>query len=285
MSTKKKPHFVMLHNWFLDSDAWRRLTPNARCVYVALKRNYVGDNNGTISFSARQAGAAIGASHHTGNRAITELIDAGFVEVTEESNFNRKVKVARSYLLTEVPDDRPGRSRAPSKAFMRAPGKTKHSLMGEHDSRTHETVTAKTTAKTDEQSHPCDYEGPIEPGHSLTHATHVDIHHHTLPAEAAVEVPATDDQPPGLVAPDNAGRAGRRVASAELENTPILIAAAAEGVIPEVRRLLKGTPLERADYFRTLSGFSANDQMHSARRDLREYRKHLNADPRAKRAG
>jgi len=230
MSTKKKPHFVMLHNWFLDSEAWRRLTPNARCVYVAMKRCYVGDNNGSVSFSARQAGVAIGASHHTGNRALTELIDAKFVEVTEESNFNRKVKVARSYLLTEVPDDRPGRSRAPSKAFMRPTGKTKLSLMGEHDSRTHETEPSKSRSKTDEQSHPSDCEGGIETGHSLTHATHVDIHHHTLATDAADPVPTTDDKRPGAVAPHNASRDGGRVTtptpSPELINSLIVRRAA-----------------------------------------------------------
>lgn len=115
----KSPPFVQLPIWVLHSPAWVHLTPNARCIYVALKERYNGRNNGEIAFSAREAGEALNLSHHTGNRALAELIEHGFLEVTEESNFNRKVKLARCYLLTELPDDRPGRSRIASKAFMR----------------------------------------------------------------------------------------------------------------------------------------------------------------------
>lgn len=113
------PPFVQLHYWVLKSPAWARLTPNARCVYIALKARYNGLNNGSISFSAREAGAALNASHHTGNRALAELIEAGFIEVTEESSFNRKTKEARTYLLTEARDDRHGLSAIAKKAFMR----------------------------------------------------------------------------------------------------------------------------------------------------------------------
>ncbi len=171
------PAFVQLHHWLMDSPAWGSLSPNARCVYFALKRLYDGRNNGLISFSARQAGSALGATHHTGNRALTELVDAGFVEIAEQSDFNRKMKMARTYVLTEVPDDRPGRSRIASKAFMRVTQNLKHSRTGAHDSRMGATVTAKSAAKTVEQSHPCDCEAPFGVGHSRTHATHIDSNH------------------------------------------------------------------------------------------------------------
>jgi hypothetical protein len=171
------PSFVQLHHWLLSSPAWRALSANARCIYIELKGRYDGRNNGLISLSAREAGDAIGSSHHTGNRALTELVEAGFIEVAEQSDFNRKVKIARSYVLTEVPDDRPGRSRIASKAFLRAPQNLKHSLMGEHHSLTHETVSAKTGSKKPEQSHPCDCDPPISVIHSLTHETHIHLSH------------------------------------------------------------------------------------------------------------
>ena len=114
--------FVQLHHWFLNSTAWSTLSTNARCVYVAVKQRYNGQNNGTISFSSREAGAAIGRSHHAGARAMTELVDRGFLLVTEDSNFDRKHKLARQYLLTEVSDDRPGFSKVPLKLFMRGTG-------------------------------------------------------------------------------------------------------------------------------------------------------------------
>lgn len=115
----KSPPFVQLPIWVLQSPAWKHLTPNARCIYVAVKERYNGKNNGEISFSAREAGEALNLSHHTGNRALAELIEHGFLEVTEESNFNRKAKLARCYMLTELPDDRPGMSRIALKTFMR----------------------------------------------------------------------------------------------------------------------------------------------------------------------
>jgi hypothetical protein len=169
--------FVQLHNWLLDSPAWRALSPNARCVYLAVKRHYDGKNNGSISFSARQAGDAIGTSHHTGNRALAELIEAGFIEITEDSNFDRKVKIARSYLLTEAADDRPGQSRVASKTFMRMPAKENHSLTGERHSRAHETVPGNKAPKSTEQSHQRDCEPRKARGHSRTHETHIDIYH------------------------------------------------------------------------------------------------------------
>lgn len=116
---KKAGHFVQLEHYLLDTLAYRTLTPNARAVYVELKRRFNGRNNGTLALSARDAGDAIGATHHTGARALLELQEHGFIEITEESDFKRKVHVARAYLLTEYPDDRPGRSRIASKAFLK----------------------------------------------------------------------------------------------------------------------------------------------------------------------
>lgn len=111
------PPFVQLHKWLMATAAWQHLSPNDRCVYLALKARFNGSNNGRIAFSAREAGAAINASHHTGNRSLNNLVEHGFLIVTEDSDFNRKVKIARTYLLTELPDDRPGKSRIPSKDF------------------------------------------------------------------------------------------------------------------------------------------------------------------------
>jgi hypothetical protein len=141
----KRRKFVMLEHYLLDCSAWLDLSTNARCVYIDLRRRYNGKNNGFIAFSARDAGAALNRSHHTGNRALAELVDHGLIAVTENSDFNRKVKLARCYRLTEVRDDRPGASAIATKEFLRwqAPEKTKHSLTGENHSRTSETVTTK----------------------------------------------------------------------------------------------------------------------------------------------
>ncbi len=111
------PPFVQLHKWLMATAAWQHLAPNDRCVYIAIKARFNGTNNGTIAFSAREAGAAINASHHTGNRSLNSLVEHGFLTVTEDSDFNRKLKMARTYLLTELPDDRPNKSRIATKDF------------------------------------------------------------------------------------------------------------------------------------------------------------------------
>jgi hypothetical protein len=110
--------FVMLENWLMDSLAWKDLTPNAKVVYLALKRRFNGSNNGTIALGARAAGEALNKTHHSGNRALRELLSHGFLVVTAQSNFNRKTKEATEYRLTELADDRPGHSRAATKDFM-----------------------------------------------------------------------------------------------------------------------------------------------------------------------
>lgn len=112
-------HWVQLEHYLLDCLAWRTLSANAKIAYIELKRRYNGRNNGMISLSSREAGNAIGSSHHTGARALLELTEHGFIEIAEESDFNRKVHIARTYLLTEKRDDRPGHSAIPTKAFMR----------------------------------------------------------------------------------------------------------------------------------------------------------------------
>lgn len=112
-------HWVQLEHYLIDSAAYRALSPNARAVYTDLKRRYNGKNNGLISFSTREAAACIGFTNDTGARALKELLDHGFVEVTEDSNFSRKVRVARQYRLTEAADDRPGVSRIATKDFLK----------------------------------------------------------------------------------------------------------------------------------------------------------------------
>lgn len=141
-------HWVMLEHYLLDTPAWRHLTPNAKAVYVDLKRRYNGINNGLITYSAREAGEALGRHHATGARALLELQEHGFIVVTEDSDFNRKLKLAREYRLTEVRDDRPGLEAPPTKDFRHwQPRRNpEHSRTGETHSRSGATVNRKKVA-------------------------------------------------------------------------------------------------------------------------------------------
>ena len=147
MSRKEKraggaKHYVMMEHYMMDTPAWRSLSANAKVIYFEVKRRYNGKNNGLISFSAREAGDALNQSHQTGSRALNELQDHGFLVVTEDSTFMRKVKLAREYRLTEKRDDRPGLEAPPTKEFIRwRPSQNQNiSSIGEIHSSVHGTV-------------------------------------------------------------------------------------------------------------------------------------------------
>ncbi len=138
-------HWVQVEHYLMDTLAWRALSANAKVIYFEVKRRYNGTNNGTISFSAREAGAALNAHQTTGARALQELQEHGFLAVTEDSTFKRKVKLAREYRLTEKRDDRPGLEAPPTKEFIkwRPSENQNHSSTGAIHSITHATVSAK----------------------------------------------------------------------------------------------------------------------------------------------
>ena len=120
-------YWVQLEHYLLACPAYVALSANAKVVYTEVKRRYRGNNNGLISISSREAAEAIGQKthHSTGARALLELIEHGFIVVTEDSSFNRKVHLARQYRLTEVKDDRPGSKVLATKEFMRWAPKSK----------------------------------------------------------------------------------------------------------------------------------------------------------------
>ena len=137
-------HWVMLEHYLVDCAAWRDLSANARVVYFDIKRRYNGKNNGTIRFSAREAMQTLNAkSSDTGARALIELVDHGFIVVTEDSSFTRKHQIARSYRLTEAANDlplAPGESRVATKEFLKWPARKQNPVRPiEHDSPTHRT--------------------------------------------------------------------------------------------------------------------------------------------------
>jgi hypothetical protein len=140
-------HWVMLEHYLLACPAWRDLSSNARVVYIEAKRRYNGKNNGEIRLSTREAAAVLNASNDTGARAITELIDHGFLVVTEESAFTRKVHIARSYRLTEVAGNVSSEKPMATKEFLKWPvdgdsGKTSVRPIGRH-SLSHRTQEAR----------------------------------------------------------------------------------------------------------------------------------------------
>ena len=108
---------VRLYHWLLDSPAWKSLPPVERALYIELCQRFNGMNNGRIGLSVRNAGEALGVSKNSASRAFKTLVDHGFIEVTRKGHFDRKLRHASEWRLTEHPCDVTGE--LATKAFMR----------------------------------------------------------------------------------------------------------------------------------------------------------------------
>jgi hypothetical protein len=104
-SLKKKPRFVMLCHWQLNSAAWKDLDPVARTIYVELMKRYNGSNNGRIGYSARQAAQDGKISKDTAARGLRSLEAHGFIVAEKRGAFHCKVRHASEYRLTTYDSD------------------------------------------------------------------------------------------------------------------------------------------------------------------------------------
>jgi hypothetical protein len=101
----KESRHVRLYHWFLKSEAWKSLSPNARALYVEIVTRYNGSNNGRIGFSVRDAADALHVGKNTASAALKELQERCFLVVTKRSAFSLKTKMATEWRLTEFPCD------------------------------------------------------------------------------------------------------------------------------------------------------------------------------------
>ena len=81
MSRRRRLHFVMLLKIVLQSKEWKELSPAAKIIYIKIKANYSGDNNGNISFKYTEAIDEFSAP--TISKALKELINKGWIEKTQ----------------------------------------------------------------------------------------------------------------------------------------------------------------------------------------------------------
>ncbi|QBK30779.1 hypothetical protein [Roseitalea porphyridii] len=97
---RRGTRFVMLEDWFLRTEAWRSLSPVARAAYVEFADRFNGSNNGHLAMAVRSLADAINVGKSTAERALAELLERGFIEVTQASSFNVKTRLATEYRLT-----------------------------------------------------------------------------------------------------------------------------------------------------------------------------------------
>jgi DNA-binding transcriptional regulator YhcF (GntR family) len=96
------PTFIQLFHWMVDLPVWHSLSPRAVVAYLELARRFNGTNNGTLHLSVRELARAWNWSRASAARAIEELVDKGFIEITCNSGFNLKdrKRQATEYRLT-----------------------------------------------------------------------------------------------------------------------------------------------------------------------------------------
>ena len=114
--SKSHGRYVMLHEYIERSYAWGRLSPLARCAWLAFGFAYTGGNNGRLTMSSRALADRLGCGKSAAAGAIGELLRWGFLDMTKASDFGQK-KTAAEYRLTHFPCDVTG-GRA-TKRFMR----------------------------------------------------------------------------------------------------------------------------------------------------------------------
>ena len=108
----------MLPNDLIDSQAFATLKPTEVSVLIRLLRTYNGRNNGYIGASVRLLAECCNINKDTASKALRTLIDTGFIEITQESSFDFKLRRATEYRLTCHKCDRTGAH--PTRAWKRA---------------------------------------------------------------------------------------------------------------------------------------------------------------------
>ncbi|MER8393737.1 hypothetical protein NKH10_17725 [Mesorhizobium sp. M1340] len=121
----REPRHVRLYHWLLESPAYQSLDVYGRALLVEFKKRYNSVNNGNIAFSGKEMEAALSCSNKPADRALSDLIDRGFVKVAKKGHFDWKRQVeggsrANTWILTEYPIDYPTHSAMPAtKDFMK----------------------------------------------------------------------------------------------------------------------------------------------------------------------
>lgn len=94
---------VQLVNGFRQERAWKALRASSRVVYIEIKAQYNGYNNGRIMASERFLAARTGLAKNTVSRALEELQAKGFLAATKQGSLGVEGKGHGSnWRLTEI---------------------------------------------------------------------------------------------------------------------------------------------------------------------------------------
>lgn len=83
-------HLIRLDAAVTQSLAWRSLFCEARSLLIEIWKRHKRFNNGSISYSYREAKKALGIGSTKVKKALNQLIDRGFLIIRRASSFNFK---------------------------------------------------------------------------------------------------------------------------------------------------------------------------------------------------
>lgn len=112
MSAKRRRYeardrHVRLYHWLMNTAAWQSLNGNQRAIYIEMAARYAGagSNNGKLHYSVREAADTLHIGKTTAARDLKILQERGFIVCEIAGGFNRKVRHASTWRLTEFPCD------------------------------------------------------------------------------------------------------------------------------------------------------------------------------------
>lgn len=86
-NSKRGPPFVMLDRETLNSLKWKELSSSEMIIYIYIKKNYNGANNGEISFKYSELKSIFAPA--TISKSLKNLIDKGWIEKTRHGGMFR----------------------------------------------------------------------------------------------------------------------------------------------------------------------------------------------------
>ncbi len=112
--SKSGDKHVRLHQWLMQSEAWKSLDPHERAVLIELYSFYNGNNNGHLFLSVRMAADRCNMGKDKAGKCFKALEEKGFIRRRADEPEDYSLREAHKWILTEFDF----RGRAATKDFM-----------------------------------------------------------------------------------------------------------------------------------------------------------------------
>ena len=98
---QRRGQFFPFHYEIFESEAYRSLNCNARCLLFELRRHYFPGQNEEVYLSVRVAASRLNVNKDTVTKAFQALADRGFIVLTNHALWQQRI--SRKWRLTWEP--------------------------------------------------------------------------------------------------------------------------------------------------------------------------------------